>query len=447
MKIASLLSRARAAGLALLALSSACRPEQDAHTLEFWVAGREGEVVAQLLPEFEASHPGLRVHVQQIPWLSAHEKFLTAAVAQRSPDVAQLGNTWIPEFATIGALEPLDEDLAATPSIAPDDFFSGSWGANEFAGRTYGVPWYVDTRLLFFRTDLLHEAGFEEPPRTWGEWLAMLRAIQQQARPGPGRDPRAALFLRLDEPELLLALGLQQAPLLRDGDRFGNFRSAGFVHALEFYSSLAQVSLLEAQGNAQVANLWDDFARGAFVFYIGGPFNIGELERRLPAQQRDSWSTAQLPGPDGPGASLALGASLVMFQTSPRKREAWQLIQYLSRADVQRRFYELTGDLPPRRSSWDGFDLAAQRGAAAYRAQLEQMYPLPAVPEWERIKSAVIVIEERAARGTLAPEAAGAELDRRSDRILEKRRWILERGSASREHGPDNRPTPVGALP
>jgi multiple sugar transport system substrate-binding protein len=447
MKIASLLSRARGAGPALLILLSACRPEAGAQSLELWVAGREGEVVAQLLPDFEASHPGLRVHVQQIPWLSAHEKFLTAAVAQRTPDVAQLGNTWIPEFATIGALAPLDEELAATPSIAPDDFFSGSWGANEFSGHTYGVPWYVDTRLLFFRTDLLHEAGFEEPPRTWDEWLAMLRAIQRQGRPGPGSEPRAALFLRLDEPELLLALGLQQAPLLRAGDRFGNFRSAGFVRALEFYASLAQVGLLEAQGSSQVANLWDDFARGAFVFYIGGPWQLGELGRRLPTPLRDSWNTAQLPGRDGPGASLALGTSLVMFEGSPRRQEAWQLIQYLSRPDVQRRFYELTGDLPPRRSSWEGSDLAAQRGAAAYRAQLEQMYPLPAVPEWERIKGAVITLEERTAHGVLTPELAAAELDRRTDRILEKRRWILERGSAGGERPRDTPPAPVGALP
>jgi len=431
----------------MLALLSACRPERDAQQLELWVAGREGEVVEQLLPEFEASHPGLRVHVQRIPWLSAHEKFLTAAVAHRTPDVAQLGNTWIPEFATIGALQRLDEQLAATPSLAPDDFFSGSWGANEFAGHTYGVPWYVDTRLLFFRTDLLNEAGFERPPRTWDEWLEMSRAIQQRRGPGPGHEARSALFLRLDEPELLLAMGLQEAPLLRDGERFGNFRSAGFVRALDFYSSLAHTAVLEAQGNSQVANLWDDFARGSFVFFIGAPFHLGELGERLPAQVRDSWSTAQLPGRDGPGASLALGASLVMFQSSPRKREAWQLIQYLSRPDVQRRFYELTGDLPPRRSSWDGSDLVAQRGVAAYRAQLEQMYPLPEVPEWERIKSAVTVIEERAARALLSPEAAAVELDRRTDRILEKRRWILERGSASSEHGNDHRPSPVGALP
>lgn len=32
--------------------------------LRFWAMGREGEVVRQLLPEFERSHPGIRVEIQ-----------------------------------------------------------------------------------------------------------------------------------------------------------------------------------------------------------------------------------------------------------------------------------------------------------------------------------------------------------------------------------------------
>jgi multiple sugar transport system substrate-binding protein len=423
LKIASI------AGMCWLAFG--CQPQSSSEELVMWVAGREGEVVSAVLPEFEASHPGLHVHVQQLPWRSAHEKFLTAAVARRAPDVAQLGNTWIPEFATIAALEPLDEELAASPSLAPGDYFSGAWGANEFAGHMYGVPWYVDTRLLFYRTDLLQAAGFERAPRTWDEWLTMLRAIQLRAVQQKGQGPPpAALFLRLDEPELLLALGLQQEPLLRDGDRYGNFQSPGFRRALDFYVSLSRVALTDGEASSQIANLWDEFGRGSFTSFISGPWQLGELARRLPAELQGSWSTAQLPGRDGPGASLALGASLVVFAGSKHKAAAWQLIEYLSRPDVQRRFYDLTGDLPPRRSSWEGSELASQRGAAAFRAQLEQLRPTPAVPEWQRISSTVTVIEERAARGALAPAAAAVELDRRTDRILEKRRWILEQSAA-----------------
>src|SRR5690242_20703214 len=89
--------------LALLACTS--RPAQQ-ETLKFWAMGHEGEVVAQLLPEF-TRRTGIRVDVQQIPWSAAHEKLLTAYVGESTPDVAQLGNTWIPEFEAVNALAPL----------------------------------------------------------------------------------------------------------------------------------------------------------------------------------------------------------------------------------------------------------------------------------------------------------------------------------------------------
>ena len=130
-----------------------------------------------------------------------------------------------------------------------------------------------------------------------------------------------------------------------------------------------------------------------------------------------------------PGTSLALGSSLVVFEASPHKQAAWQLIEYLALPEVQQRFYELTGDLPPRRESWQGPPLAADREADAFRRQLEQVEPAPQVPEWERIASEMAHVAERAARGLDSVEAAQHELDVKTNRILEKRRWLLERGA------------------
>lgn len=73
--------------------------------LKFWAMGREGEVVMELLPEFERTHPGIRVEVQQLPWSAAHEKLPTAFAGDAKPDLCQLGNTWIPEFVALQALE------------------------------------------------------------------------------------------------------------------------------------------------------------------------------------------------------------------------------------------------------------------------------------------------------------------------------------------------------
>jgi multiple sugar transport system substrate-binding protein len=257
--------------------------------------------------------------------------------------------------------------------------------------------------------------------------MEMLVAIKRL----PGAE-HYSILLPLNEFEPLLLLGLQQEePLLREGGRWGNFRSPGFRRALGFYLEMFEKELAPRATNTQIANVWNEFARGHFAFYITGPWNIGEFKRRLPKELQGSWMTAPLPGPEGAGLSSAGGSSLVVFADSRRQEAAWKLIEYLSRPDVQRRFYALSGNLPPRRSSWETPALSGDLHAAAFREQLERVEPTPKVPEWERIVTEMRIIAEQAAHGRLSVDAAAAELDARADRILEKRRWIL-----AREAGP-----------
>src|SRR6185503_3500702 len=137
---------------------------------------------------------------------------------------AQLGNTWLPELVALHALAPLQQRVAASTAVAPPDYFASIWATNVSDGQLYGIPWYVDTRLLFYRSDLLKQAGFDAPPRDWVQWRRMLAALSH-----PGRKVYGIL-LPTNEYEPLLALALQQPdPLLRDGDRYGNFESEAFA--------------------------------------------------------------------------------------------------------------------------------------------------------------------------------------------------------------------------
>ena len=147
----------------------------------------------------------------------------------------------------------------------------------------------------------------------------------------------------------------------------------------------------------------------------------------MPPELAQAWGTAPLPGPEGPGASIAGGASLVLFRASHVKDAAWQLVEYLSRPDVELRFHALTGDLPPRRTAWRDPALASDIHAHAFREQLERVKPAPKVPEWERIGNEMRIVTEQAARGRLSVDDAVRELDARADRILEKRRWMMAR--------------------
>ena len=408
-----------------LSLTAACRSSSSETVLRFWAMGREGEVVVDLVREFERAHPGIRVNVQQLPWTAAHEKLLTAFAGGTTPDICQLGNTWIPEFVALKALEPLDRYVATSSVVQAGDYFGGIWDTNRVDGSLYGVPWYVDTRLLFYQRDLLLRAGFSAPPRSWQEWKQMLDAVAKE-----GRADRHAILLPLNESEPLLALALQQdEPLLREGGRWGNFRSHGFRRALAFYLEMFQRGWAPLLSNAAVSNVWTAFGRGDFSFYVSGPWNIGELKRRLPPAQQDTWMTAPLPGPTGPGASTAGGSSLVVFRSSRHRTAAWQLVEFFSQPSVQRRFHALTGDLPPRRATWNDGALVDDVHARAFREQLERVKPAPRVPEWERIATEMRLVAERLVHGELSVDRAATELDARADRILEKRRWLLARRS------------------
>jgi multiple sugar transport system substrate-binding protein len=419
------------AGVVLCAvLMGACRqaPAAD-QPLTVWTIGREGEAIIKLLPDFERAHPGIHVKVQQLPLTAAHQKLLTAFAGGSTPDMTQLGNTWLPEMVALHALQPLQARVDHSSVIKQDDYFASIWSTNVIDGTLYGVPWYVDTRLLFYRKDLLKAAGFDAPPRDWAQWRRMLATLSDPQRHSWG------ILLPTNEYEQLMSLALQQPdPLLRDGGRYGNFESAGFKRALSFYVDTFKLKQAPAITNVEAGNPWSEFGRGVYAFYLSGPWNIGEFRSRLPAAQQDDWATAPLPGPDGPGAAVAGGSSLVIFRNSPHQQEAWALIEYLSQPAVQQRFYDLLGDMPPRRASWEGGALRDDPKARAFRDQLERVKPTPPVPEWERVANEMQLVAAQAIAGQLTVDQAAAEIDRRTDLILEKRRWVLDHPQPSAEN-------------
>jgi len=416
--------------LLLLVAIAGCRARDlDPRSIEFWAMGREGEVVQQLVRGFEAREPGARVHVQQIPWSAAHEKLLTAFAGGVLPDALQLGSTWIAEFAAIGALEPLDRPPGRFADDR-DDFFPGAFETGVVEGEVWALPWYVDTRLLFYRADLLRRAGYERVPETWDAWREAMARTRSIAGDGAH-----AILLPLREWETLVILAMQRgASLLRDGDSRGDFRSAAFREAFSFYLDLFRSGLAPTGGEAQAANLYQGFAEGSFSFVVTGPWNLRELPDRLPSRLASAWNTAAMPAPDGewPGTSLAGGASLAVVRGSPRAELARRWIEYLCEPAQQLALHRLSGDLPSRRSAWVAGELARDVRAAAFWTQLARVRPTPRIPEWERIAARIAQHAEAAIRGEETADDALAALDADADRILEKRRWMRARTSGSR---------------
>ncbi len=409
----------------LLALTACQFSKSERTVIKFWAMGAEGEHVQKLMPEFQRRHPGLEVKVQGIPWTAAHEKLLTAYAGNSLPDLCQLGNTWIPEFSLLNTLEDLGPWIAGSTTVKPEKYFPGIWETNVIVHSPFGIPWYVDTRLLFYRKDLFKQAGYEHAPRTWEEWREVSTKIKQL----PGGRENYAILLPTNEWAPFVIAGLQAgSSLLKEDDRYGDFSGAPFSRAFGFLTQFYDEQLAPT-GITQVTNVYQGLAEGFFAMYITGPWNIGEFRKRLPTALQGQWMTAPMPGPDArtPGVSLAGGASLVIFKPSQKKAEAWKLIEYLAEAQQQLEFYRITGDLPAVREAWNDTSFTNNVYVQAFHRQLEHVVPTPKIPEWEQIAMKIQQYAEAVSLRRLPAAEALAALDRDVNLILEKRRWMLER--------------------
>jgi multiple sugar transport system substrate-binding protein len=427
--------RGALAAVALVASAASCADSSVSGAggeLLVWAFGSEGEALGPIAREFERANPGVHVRVQQIPWTAAHEKLLTAYVGGALPDVAQLGNTWIPEFSALDALEPLDSLVAHDSLLVPRaDYYPGVLATNVVDSVLYGVPWYVDTRVLFYRSDLLRQAGLSAPPTTWAELRDALVRIKKVQPPGA-----FPALLPLNEWSQPVIFGMQAgAPLLADHGTRGDFRDPRFRKGFEFYVSLFRDSLAPALANTQISSVYQEFAAGRVAMYVTGPWNVGEFKKRLPAALQGSWMTAPLPGPDSAGISLAGGSSIVIMKKSAKKSIAWRFVTFMSAPEQQAKFFERTGDLPARRSAWNAPALSSDPYLAAFRTQLGRVVPTPAVPEAELIMQLVALAGERAARGRQTVDEALTSLDAEVDAVLEKRRWLMAQRAAAKATG------------
>ncbi len=148
-----------------------------------WIMGADtdpsNEVVKAQAKAFEEQHPGTKVDLQFVAWTQAHDKFTTAIAGQKTPDVAEIGSTWTPEFAATGA-------FAEQPAPAEGQYLSALQDAGTLDGKFYGLPWYAGARALFYRTDVFDELGLK-PPTTWDEWMVVHADHQGQGRHRPVR--------------------------------------------------------------------------------------------------------------------------------------------------------------------------------------------------------------------------------------------------------------------
>jgi multiple sugar transport system substrate-binding protein len=370
--------------------------------ISVWAMGAEGENLGVLADAFMEEYPDITVDVTAVPWDAAHDRIVNAIAGGEGPDVTMIGTTWMGEFATLEGIDP-------TPTnIDPSQFFEGAWDTTVVDGTSYGVPWYVETRLVYYRTDLAEEGGVTAPPADWDELKAMAEAIQGTgAEYGINLQPGGTGSWQTFMPFFWQAGGEIM-------DDTGNFTLDGepCVAALTYYDSYFEEGLTApAAGDVPVEG---QFANGDVGSFISGPWMIAVVTDA--GTDPATFTVAHQPTEEA-GTSFVGGSNLGVLSDSENKDAAWAFIEYLSEPETQITWYETVKDLPSVQSAWDDPALADDPLLSAFGDQLSDAKAPPAIATWEQVASEIDGVIEQVTVGDMTPEEGCPAMQEAADSI------------------------------
>ncbi len=378
-------------------------------TITVWAMGAEGEKLPALAKEFESANPGAKVEVTAIPWDAAHDKFTTAITANKTPDVAMVGTTWMGEFAGMDALDP-------TPgTIDKSVFFEGAQKTTEVDGTSYGIPWYVETRLVYYRTDLAEKAGITTARRRTGTGLkSMAKAMQEKAGAKWGIGLQAG---GIGSWQSVMPFAWSAgADLTKDGGKAYNFDSPELLKASEYYQSFFTDGISDKAAPA-TPTTEPDFASGKVPMFISGPWMMSAVEKAGGGEAfKEKYDVFQIPA-DKISSSFVGGSNLAVFKNTKNRDSAWKLVQWLADPKTQVKWYQSSTDLPSVKSAWQDPALTADEKLAVFGKQLETAQAPPSFATWEQVITSFDTEMEKVTKSGADPAAALKTVQKQAESI------------------------------
>jgi multiple sugar transport system substrate-binding protein len=372
-------------------------------TLTVWAMGNEGVKLKALADGFMKDNPGVTVNVTPVDWGQAVAKLQTAIAGHQTPDVSQMGTDMMGQFAATGALEPVPANF--DPSV----FFESAWNTNIVDGTVYGVPWYVETRLLYYRTDVAEKAGITAPPATWDDLETMAKAMQSKG------GAKWGISLGTKNWQEYLPFLWSAGGAVMDADGKYQLNSPQAVEALTFYDSFFEDEL-SPTSVPEGFDITPAFVAGTHPMFFSGPWHLGLIKEAGGADIEGKWAIAPMPKKVSSTSFLG-GSNIVVYKDSQNKDAAWKFVEYLADPQTQVAWYAEVTDLPAVQAAWDDPALKDDPNVAAFGEQLKSTQAQPATATWSELGAALNSTLEKMTTGSMTPQEAADEMQQAAEKI------------------------------
>lgn len=378
-------------------------------TITVWGMGEEAKSLPKIAKQFEADNPKIHVQVQAIPWDKAHDKLLTAVASKKGPDVVQMGTTWIPEFASAKSLLDLTPYTKKYPELAASNFYDGSVETTKYDNKINGVPWYVDTRVLYYRTDLLKSVGYDQAPKTWDE---LKDAAQKLSKRG---NNKYGISIDTKEQSLAFMFARQNGSKLIDGNK-PLFNQKEFVGAVDYLNGFFKDGSAPKDLGVDIIPAFK--GDGILPMFISGPWMVKIINDQAP-ELKGKWATAVLPAKENNISTLG-GSDLSVFQYTKNKDASLKFLAYMSKPETQVKWLETTNSLPANKEAWNDKSLQEDPLYKVFGEQLKSAQPMPVIKPFENIAQTFLSSFERIYRGGANVQKEMDDFNKKAEDILNK---------------------------
>jgi multiple sugar transport system substrate-binding protein len=353
-------------------------------------------------------------------------------VGESDIDVIGADVIWPAQFAANGWIEDISDRFTEEMQ---SEFLEAPIAASKYKGKIYGVPWYSDAGLLYYRKDLLDKAGMQ-PPKTWEEMLDQARRIQEEEGIREGFTFQAAEYeggvcnqceyiwnaggevLAPEDPTKVL-VGRPEGIAGYETARL-TVTSGGAPLAVATYKELESVTPF-IQGDAVFNRNWPF----AYALATGGAETGSSL--------KPEWvGVTQLPVTNEGDESFAClgGWDFCINASSDKKDQAWEFIQWMIQPEIQKVQAIGAGYLAPRKSLFEDQELIKEQPVMELaKPSFASTKPRPSAnPFYSDMSLDMAQAFNDAVKGETAPRDAVRTLEAKLDRIARAGESIFNLG-------------------
>ncbi|MEU7211009.1 extracellular solute-binding protein [Streptomyces sp. NPDC044989] len=357
----------------------------DRHTVTVWLMkdSASQDFLKRFTEGFEADHPDLDLDIRIQEWTGIGDKVQAALKADGSdgPDVIEVGNTQVPQYAEGGRLQDLTLESMRDWGIR--DWLPGLAEPGQWMSQQFGVPWYAANRVVIYRKDLFEQAGINEPPRTREEWLDATEKLDKNGDQGiylAGQDWYTLSGFIWDE-------GGELATQAGEGGVWtGALDSAAALRGMDFYRELQALGDGPVDADEEHPPQAGVFAKGQVAQIIAVPGQAQSVLRENPGL-KGKIGFFPVPGKsaDKPGAVFTGGSDLVVPKNTDQEEGALAVVEALAGEKWNTDLARTMNYVPNKKTLAEA--VSGEEGAEAMAAGAAQGRATPGTPQWGAVEA------------------------------------------------------------